>query len=117
MGSIENVIQFHSKIAEKHNEEINAPAEETIVQYPTEEEIRVMNALIEQYTEKHPDDILPFTMWNGDCYHSVFEEMSRYAEEIGVDPWDAFALFVNKLHGWRMEKTEAGEVVVRFRKE
>ena len=92
MQTIDNVITFHS-----HNN--TEPIEtNSMISYPTEEEISVMNALLAQYADQNPEEMMPFELWNGDCYHSLFDEMVSYAEEIGVDPWDAFALFIKKFY-------------------
>lgn len=119
MQTIDNIIQFHSIDSENsYNDEINASKEtESMIAYPTEQEILVMNALINQYADQNPDEMIPFDLWNGDCYHSLFDEMVSYAEEIGVDPWDAFALFIKKFYGWRMEMDDKGSVTVKHSKQ
>lgn len=126
MDTINNVIEFNNRKEEMEKKTRKEMGEqfqitetsthEDMISYPTEKEIRVMNALLEKYTSADPDAMVPFNMWNGDCMHSIFDEMSEYAKEIDVDPWDAFALFIQKLHGWQMEETEDG-VVVRYGKE
>lgn len=123
MDTKTNIIEFHNRKEEMKKETENqfqiseTSTHEDIISYPTEEEIQVMNALLKKYTSDDPDIMVPFNMWNGDCMHTVFNEMSNYAKEIGVDPWDAFALFIQKLHGWRMEKDNKGGVTVKYGKE
>ena len=124
MNSKSNVIEFKSAVksnknAKANNENLdnidNKNANESYVSYPTEVEIRVMKAMIEQYTEEDPDIMVPINMWDGDCFHTIFDEMSEYAKEIDADPWDTFALFIQKLmNGWRMEETEDGGVKVIY---
>ena len=110
MKTIDNVITFHSH----NNNNTELKETESMISYPTEQEISVMNALIQQYSDQNPDEMMPFELWNGDCYHSLFDEMVSYAEEIGVDPWDAFALFIKKFYGWRMEEDSEGGVTVKY---
>lgn len=126
MNNKNNVIEFKSVVKSNKNAKANKEnldnidnvnANESYVSYPTKVEIRVMKAMIEQYTENDPDIIVPFNMWNGDCMKTIFSEMSEYAKEIDEDPWDAFALFLHKLDGWRMETTEDGGVAVHYGKE
>lgn len=122
-----NVVEFKAK-TNKANKINKANADDGItinetnsyedcIQYPTKIEIQVMNAMLKKYTENDPDIIVPFNMWNGDCMKTIFSEMSEYAKEIDEDPWDAFALFLHKLDGWRMETTEDGGVAVHYGKE
>lgn len=122
-----NVVEFKTK-TNKANKINKANADDGItinetnsyedcIQYPTKIEIQIMNAMLKKYTENDPDIMVPFNMWNGDCMKTIFSEMSEYAKEIGEDPWDAFALFLHKLDGWRMETTEDGGVAVHYGKE
>ena len=121
MQTIDNVIKFHTKQDYKSNtndiEHKDLKETESMIAYPTEQEILVMNALVNQYADQNPDEMIPFDLWNGDCYHSLFDEMVSYAEEIGVDPWDAFALFIKKFYGWRMEMDDKGSVTVKHSKQ
>ena len=123
MQTLDNVISFHTSVKERHNVKekettINQTTEkEYEIRYPSKLEILVMNSMIQQARDQAPDDMVPFNMWNGDCYKRMFEEMSRYAKEIDEDPWDVFALFINKLNGWRMEIDDKGGVTVKYSKE
>lgn len=120
-----NVVEFKAKSNKVNNKEniddditINETENyEDCITYPTEREIKVMNAMIEKYTSADPDAMVPFNMWNGDCMHSIFDEMSNYAKEIQADPWDTFALFVQKLYGMKIIENEDGGVTVKYGKE
>ena len=117
MQTINNIIQFYSENRIDTPDISDLKEFESEISYPTEQEIFIMHKLIQQYADQHPNEMIPFNMWDGDCYHTIFKEMSAYAKEIGVDPWDAFALFLHKLDGWRMETTEDGGVAVHYGKE
>lgn len=111
-------MEFINEIIDNHiKKEDGINTKENMVVYPTKEEIRIMDVLLEKYTTTNPDDMVPFDLWNGDCMHTVFEEMSDYAKEIGENPWDVFALFIKKIQGLVIEKDGEGGVTVKHRKE
>ena len=85
-----------------------------MITYPKVEELSIMNFLVKKYNEEHPSDPIPAEMWNGDCYKTIFNEMSDYAKEIDADPWDVFALFINKIHGWKMILGEDESIIVKY---
>ena len=121
MDTTNNIIEFHSKKEEMNNTELEQQQqsipEEDMIAYPTNKEINIMNALVDQFAEENPDMPIPVNMWNGDCMHTIFDEMSNYAKEIQADPWDTFALFIQKLYGMKMIENEDGSVSVKYGKD
>ena len=120
MQTLDNIIKFHTNVKDRKAKETEydsvevGPVSEVI--YPTKEEVAVMNALVKQITDRDPDAMVPVNMWNGSCYQALFNEMEAHAKKVGTDPWDMFALMLNKMNGWRMEKTKDGSYVVKYGK-
>ena len=115
MDQINNIIKFHSRKEEDIEVGAQCSPKEDMIAYPTNKEINIMNALVDQFAEEKPDLPIPVNMWNGDCYKTIYKEMSAYAKEIDADPWDVFALFINKIHGLKIEEDENGSVTVKYK--
>lgn len=121
MNSNHNIIDFNSKketlaeiITKKQSQ---ADIHEDMISYPTNKEINILNAVVEQFSNENPDMPIPVNLWNGDCMHTIFNEMSSYAKEIQADPWDTFALFIHKLYGMKIIEDEDGGVRIKYEKD
>ena len=113
METLDNILTFYTG----ENEEDSVKQIEqggSVVEYPTKKEVQIMNFLINRIVERNPDEMVPYNMWNGDCFQVMVEEMSRLAGELEEDPWDVFALFLHKINGWHIEEKPDGYVFVKY---
>ncbi len=108
MDSIDRLIQ---QIKASTKSESEAKPDDTLP-YPTKEEIRALNHVSRQMIQNYNNKDFPVEAWNGDIYRIVFEEITKHAFKINEDPWDVFAVFLGKLHGLKIVKTQEGEYAV-----
>ena len=77
---------------------------------PTKTEIEIMNALTEAAPSK--EELLSLSVWNGACYREIFKEAAMVSDRINADPWDCFAVILNKIEGKKFVRSLDGANMV-----
>lgn len=67
--------------------------------FPSKEEIYKLKEASKSLPR---DDIIPISLWDGECYKMLFEMCSVYAKEEDLNPWDIFAVTIGKIHGFEV---------------